>query len=167
MIDPRPPAILLQAPMRCARMAFRRRGRSSGYRGPRRSQFAELVERYARRSCAFSRWTSSAAHSRASFIFPASRKARAFARAWLSADRWAGVSLSGGPAPLSGRPADDVLRIWCWFGATRFQSAANFDPKCFDRNVLSAPRGEQTRATEPYPPSVPRDRPRPAPPPPR
>jgi hypothetical protein len=48
---------------------------------------------HVRRSCDFSSRTNSAAHSRASCIFPASRKARAFARAWLSADRSSGDSL--------------------------------------------------------------------------
>ena len=47
---------------------------------------------HVRRSCDFSSRTNSAAHSRASCIFPASRKARAFARAWLSADRSSGVA---------------------------------------------------------------------------
>ena len=38
--------------------------------------------------------TNSAAHSRASGIFPASRKARAFAKAWLSAERSAADSFA-------------------------------------------------------------------------
>jgi hypothetical protein len=51
--------------------------------------------RHVRRSCDLSSLTSSAAHSRASGIFPASLKARAFAKAWLSADRSAADSFPG------------------------------------------------------------------------
>jgi hypothetical protein len=53
--------------------------------------------RHIRRSCDLSRLTNSAAHWRASGIFPASLKARAFAKAWLSADRSAAASLPGRP----------------------------------------------------------------------
>lgn len=66
--------------------------------------------RHVSKSCDLSSLTSSAAHSRASGIFPASRKARAFAKAWLSADRSAGDSFPE-PAPRAARPADDMLRI--------------------------------------------------------
>ena len=54
--------------------------------------------------------TSSAAHSRASCIFPASRKAKAFANAWLRTDRSAGDSFSD-RAPRTARPAEDMLGI--------------------------------------------------------
>jgi len=63
--------------------------------------------RHIRRSSDLSSLTSSAAHSRASAIFPASRKASAFARAWLSADRSGADSFPS----RAGRVADDVLRI--------------------------------------------------------
>jgi hypothetical protein len=52
-----------------------------------------------KRSCDLSSLTSSAAHSRASGTFPASLKARAFAKAWLRADRSAADSFPG-PCPL-------------------------------------------------------------------
>jgi len=56
-------------------------------------------------------------------IFPASRKARAFARAWLSADRSAGDSFPDN-APRAARLADDMLRIAAGpKGPTRFQRA--------------------------------------------
>jgi hypothetical protein len=74
---------------------------------------SETAVRHVRRSCDFSSLTSSAAHSRASGIFPASRKARAFAKAWLSADRSAADSFPG-RAPLALRSAADVLRICDW-----------------------------------------------------
>jgi hypothetical protein len=73
---------------------------------------------HVRRSCDLSSLSSSAAHSRASAIFPASQKARAFAKAWLSADRSAADSLPdcsgeaktprasiGADCPLAVRPA--------------------------------------------------------------
>jgi hypothetical protein len=63
-----------------------------------------------KRSCDLSSLTSSAAHSQASGIFPASRKARAFAKAWLSADRLAADSFPG-RAVWALRSAADVLRI--------------------------------------------------------
>jgi hypothetical protein len=66
--------------------------------------------RHCSRSCDLSSLTSSAAHSRASPIFPASRKARAFARAWLSADRSAADSFPD-RAPRAVRVPDGVLRI--------------------------------------------------------
>jgi hypothetical protein len=62
------------------------------------------------RSCDLSCRTSSAAHSRASGIFPASLKARAFAKAWLSADRSAADSFPD-RAPRALRVAAYVLRI--------------------------------------------------------
>jgi hypothetical protein len=66
--------------------------------------------RHVRRSCDLSSLTSSAAHSRASVIFPASRKARAFAKAWLSDDRSAAESFPG-RAPRALRATADMLRI--------------------------------------------------------
>jgi hypothetical protein len=80
----------------------------------------------------FSNRTNSAAHSRASGIFPASLKARAFARAWLSADRSAADSFPG-RAPVAPRAAADMLRIAT--GPTRFQRVINLDVRRFDRNV--------------------------------
>jgi hypothetical protein len=62
------------------------------------------------RSCDRSSLTSSAAHSQASGIFPAFLKARASAKAWLSADRSAADSLPG-RAPWALRSAADMLRI--------------------------------------------------------
>jgi hypothetical protein len=52
----------------------------------------------------------SAAHSRASGIFPASLKASGFAKAWLSADRSAADSLPD-RVPRALRAAADMLRI--------------------------------------------------------
>jgi len=54
--------------------------------------------------------TSSTAHSRASGIFPASLKARAFAKAWLSADRSAADSFPD-RVLWALRSAADVLRM--------------------------------------------------------
>jgi hypothetical protein len=68
------------------------------------------ASRHVRRSCDLSSLTSSAAHSRASGIFPASRNARAFPRAWLSADRSIADSFPD-RAPRAARPAADILRI--------------------------------------------------------
>src|ERR1700751_4058759 len=66
--------------------------------------------RHVSRSCDFSSLTSSAAHARASCIFPASLKARAFAKAWLNADRSAADSFPDRALrPL--RAAVDMLRI--------------------------------------------------------
>jgi hypothetical protein len=65
---------------------------------------------HVRRSCDLSSLTNSAAHSRASGIFPASRKARAFAKAWLSADRSAADSFPA-RALRALRAAADMLRI--------------------------------------------------------
>ena len=95
---------------------------------------ARVFERahHVRRSCDFSSRTNSAAHSRASRIFPASRKARAFARAWLSADRSAGDSLPA-LAPDEARAAGGVLRIPA--SPTRFQRVINLDRQRFDRNA--------------------------------
>ena len=70
----------------------------------------KAAARHVRRSCDLSSLTSSAAHSRASGIFPASLKARAFAKAWLSADRSAADSFPD-RAPRELRVAADVLRI--------------------------------------------------------
>jgi hypothetical protein len=55
----------------------------------------------------------SAAHSRASGIFPASRKARAFAKAWLS-DRRSAADSFPDRAPRALRAAAGVLRICEW-----------------------------------------------------
>ena len=66
--------------------------------------------RHVRRSCDLSSLTSSAAHSRASGNFPASLKARAFAKAWLSADRSAADSFPD-RAPRALRVAADTVRI--------------------------------------------------------
>jgi hypothetical protein len=74
------------------------------------------------RSCDLSCRTSSAAHSRASGIFPASLKARAFAKAWLSADRSAADSFPD-RAPRALRVAADTVRIAT--GPTRFRRAIN------------------------------------------
>jgi hypothetical protein len=65
---------------------------------------------HVRRSWDLSRLTSSAAHWRASGIFPASLNARAFAKAWLSADRSAADSFPG-RALWALRSAVDLLRI--------------------------------------------------------
>ena len=66
--------------------------------------------RHLRRSCDLSSLTNSAAHSRASSTLPASLKARAFAKAWLSADRSAGDSFPV-RALRALRSAAGVLRI--------------------------------------------------------
>jgi hypothetical protein len=78
--------------------------RSTGGSRPRRPA------RHFKRSCDLRSLTSSAAHSRASGIFPASLNARAFAKAWLSADRSAADSF---PVRASRglRAAADMLRI--------------------------------------------------------
>jgi hypothetical protein len=65
---------------------------------------------HVRRSCDLSSLTNSAAHSRASGIFSASLKARAFAKAWLSADRSAADSFPD-RAPRALRVAADTVRI--------------------------------------------------------
>ena len=65
---------------------------------------------HVRRSCDFSSLTSSAAHRRASGIFPASRKARALARAWLSADRSAADSFPD-RASRAVRVPDDAFAL--------------------------------------------------------
>src|SRR5262249_16237125 len=80
--------------------------------------------RHVSRSCDLSSLTSSAVHSRASGILPASRKARAFARAWLTADRSAADSFPE-RGTRAARPVDDMLRI-VW-GPRRFQRATNRD----------------------------------------
>ena len=87
---------------------------------------------HVRRSCDFSSRTNSAAHSRASCIFPASRKARAFARAWLSADRSSGDSLPA-LAPDEARTAGGELRIPT--SPTRYQRATSLDRQRFDRKA--------------------------------
>ena len=87
----------------CARPGCRRSDRH-----PRGIGIART--RHIRRSCALSSLTSSAAHSRASSIFPASRKARAFARAWLSERRSAADSFPA-RAPGAPRAADGMVRI--------------------------------------------------------
>jgi len=89
---------------------------------------------HVRRSCDLSSRTSSAAHSRASGIFPASLKARAFAKAWLSADRSAADSFPD-RALRALRAAADMLRIAT--GPTRFRPATYLDRQRFDRNVYS------------------------------
>ena len=66
--------------------------------------------RHVRSPCDLSSLTSSAAHSRASGIFPASLKARAFARAWLS-DRRSAADSFPGRSPRGLRLAAIVLRI--------------------------------------------------------
>jgi hypothetical protein len=68
------------------------------------------VQHHFNRLCDLSSLTSFSAHSRASGIFPASRKARAFAKAWLSAERSAAESFPG-RAPRALRAAGDMLRI--------------------------------------------------------
>ena len=85
-----------------------------------------------KRSCDLSSLTSSAAHSRASGIFPASLKARAFAKAWLS-DRRSAADSFPDRAPRVLRAAADVLRIA--IGPTRFGRAKNLGRQRFDRNV--------------------------------
>ena len=84
------------------------------------------------KACDLSSLTNSAAHSRASGIFPASRKARAFAKAWLSADRSAADSFPG-RALWALRSAADVLRIILI--QTWFRRATNLDRQRLDRNV--------------------------------
>jgi hypothetical protein len=64
----------------------------------------------ARRSCDLRSLTSSSVHSRASGIFPASRKARAFANASFSDDRSAADSFPGREA-WALRSAAGVLRM--------------------------------------------------------
>ena len=90
--------------------------------------------RYVRRSSDLSGLISSAAHSRASGIFPASRKARAFARALLSADRSAADSLAADRAPRVARLADDILRIGQG-SQLGFSGPRNVDRQHIDRNV--------------------------------
>src|SRR5262252_899237 len=90
---------------------------------------------HVRRSCDFSSLTSSAAHRRAPGIFPASRKARALARAWLSADRSAADSFPD-RASRAVRVPDDVLRIAAGpSGPTRFTGPRNLYRQRVDRNV--------------------------------
>src|SRR6516164_7856465 len=90
--------------------------------------------RHVSRSCDLSSLTSSAAHSRASVIFPASRKARAFARALLSADRSAADSLAADRAPRVARLADDILRIGQG-SQLGFSGPRNVHRQHIDRNV--------------------------------
>ena len=80
--------------------------------------------RHVRRSCDFSSLTSSAAHCRASGIFPISRNARAFARALLSADRSAADSL-----------ADRTPRVARLGSQLGFSGPRNVDRQHIDRNV--------------------------------
>jgi hypothetical protein len=104
----------------------------------RRRSSLSAITRHVRRSCDLSSLTNSAAHSRASGIFPASRKARAFARAWLSADRSAADSFPD-RAPRAIRVSDDLLRIAAGpNGPTRFRRETNFDRRRFDRNSIRA-----------------------------
>jgi hypothetical protein len=95
--------------------------------------------RHVRRSCDLSSLTSSAAQSRASCIFPASRKARAFAKAWLSADRSAADSFPD-RAPRALREAADVLRIGTVRWSNSISAGTNLDPRCFDRNAIHCHR---------------------------
>jgi hypothetical protein len=88
--------------------------------------------RQLKRSCDLSSLTSSEAHSRASVILPASLKARAFAKAWLSADRSTADSFPD-RAPRALRAAAGTLRICT--GPTRFRRATNLDRQRLDRNV--------------------------------
>jgi hypothetical protein len=102
--DAYPRAELTTAPQ-CPRC--RKRPEFSGGNRPRRAV------RHFKRSCelsSLSSLTNSSAHSRASGIFPASRKARAFAKAWLSDRRVAADSLSG-RASRALRSAADGLRM--------------------------------------------------------
>jgi hypothetical protein len=96
----------------------------------------------AKAACHVTRWydfssvTSSSAHARASGILPASLKARAFAKAWLSADRSAADSFPRAAGAL--RAAADVLRIATDLPRTRsyrFRWATNFDCQRFDRTA--------------------------------
>ena len=96
----------------CARPGCRRSDRH-----PRGIGIART--RHIRRSCALSSLTSSAAHSRASSIFPASRKARAFARARVQ-PRIAFPALRLG---RSGR-----RMTWCALLCPMFQRATDLDP---------------------------------------
>jgi hypothetical protein len=98
-----------QAPRRCLRLS------RLNCPGAENKQFTDgnrprRAVRHLRRSCDLSSLTSSAAHSRASGSFPASLKARAFARAWLS-DRRSAADSFPGRAPWALRSAADVLRI--------------------------------------------------------
>jgi hypothetical protein len=106
--------------------------------------------RYVRRSCALSSLTNSVAHSRASSIFPASRKARAFASAWLSADRSFGDSLPACAARVV-RVPDDVLRMAVQFFSRR-QISTGFTPSR-PASRRGPPAGSRTsdplRATRP------------------
>jgi hypothetical protein len=90
--------------------------------------------RHVRRLCDFSSRTSFSAHSQASGIFPASLKARAFAKAWLSADRSAADSFPD-PTPRALRAAADMLRIASGPRPSLLRRATNLDPQRFDRNV--------------------------------
>ena len=93
-----------------------------------RSTAQNGATRHVRRSCDLSSLTSSAAHSRASVILPASRKARAFVRAWLSVERSVGDSFPD-RAPRAARLAHDVLRVAAGpKGPTRFQRAEKCRP---------------------------------------
>src|SRR5262249_32598811 len=87
---------------------------------------ARVFERalHVRRSCDFSSRTHSAPHPRASPIFPASRKASALPKAWLSADRSAGDNLPA-LALEDARAAGVVLRIPA--NPTLFNWATNLD----------------------------------------
>jgi hypothetical protein len=104
---------------------------------------------HVRRSCDLSSLTSSAAHSRASGIFPASLKARAFARAWLSADRSAADSFPA-RAPRVVRVAADMVRIA--IGPTRVRQATNLDRRRFDRNFYSLPPARGVAGADRGPP---------------
>jgi len=108
------------------------------------AQLRKWAPRHVRRSCDRSSLTSSAAHSRASGIFPASLKARAFAKAWLSADRSAADSFPN-CAPRGLRAAPDILRIapgpTVQFGI----GATNLGRRRFDCNVYPCPPSSRWR----------------------
>ena len=83
----------------------------------------------------FSSLTSFAAHSRASCIFPASLKARAFARAWLIADRLVADSFPERASRALRVTADYAARCYLSNWPKSFSAATNLGAQYCDRNV--------------------------------
>jgi hypothetical protein len=113
--------------------------------------------RYVRRSCAFSSRTSSTAHSRASAIFPASRKARA----WLSADRSAADSLPAwAPRRYECRMTCYALAVVPYFSPQQISTSsreppaaeANMDHRRRPPSRDDAPSPERRKKSRPGPP---------------
>jgi hypothetical protein len=121
------------------------RSRSTSARSPSTTaprfllaQLRKWAPHHFRRSCDLSSLTSSAAHSRASVIFSASLKARAFARAWLSDDRSAADSFPDCVLRAL-RVAADMLRIGPVQGSNSGSAGDNLDRRRVDRNFYSLP----------------------------